>query len=289
MPASRRPPVGSEPAAVTPRGPSPAAGDLHREFSAPHLAAPDDRAGFLRAADRLPGFTNIRAAMRRLAPPPEGGVLVDAGCGLGLETERLAVAHPAVTVLGLDHDRELLATARARRAIPNLQWRHGEITTLELAPESVDVLRTERVLIYVEDLATAIGSIASVLRPGGSFAGFELDYGATLLPPRGRSSGWIRRLAACLEDSLPQPWAGRLLPETCAAHGLHVTTVQPYSFLVDHVVWSRIVGRTLRAALDEGRLEAPAVNDWIAELDRPDIPGFRAAFSGVLTVATRNL
>lgn len=262
--------------------------DLHEAFSAPDSARLDDRVAFLHAADRLPGFADVRAVMRRLAAPPDGGVLLDAGCGLGLETERLAAAHPQTTVLGLDHDGEALATARSRADANNLQWRHGDVTALDLAPASVDVLRTERVLIYVEDLTMAVASIASVLRPGGVFAGFELDYGGTVLPPLGRPPEFVRRLTACLEGALPQTWAGRLLPEACVEQGLTVSAVRPHSFTVDYPVWSRIVAGTLRAALAEGRLDEPDVEGWIAELDGADDPCFRGAFIGVLTVASSN-
>jgi trans-aconitate methyltransferase len=38
--------------------------------------------------------------------------LLDAGCGIGLETTRLAAEHPETLVTGLDRNRELLTLAR---------------------------------------------------------------------------------------------------------------------------------------------------------------------------------
>lgn len=260
--------------------------DLHVDFAAPERGRVADRAEFLSAVDALPGLVEVRAAMRRAAPLAPGSVLLDAGCGLGLEARRLAEAHPGATVIGLDHDPEILAAAGSGTA--NLRWRHGDVTALDLPAASVDVVRTERVLIYVDDLAAAIASIAAVLRPGGLFVGFELDYGATILPPLGRPPELVRRLTGCLERALPQPWAGRLVPAECEAAGMTVLDVRPHSFVIDHAVWARIVGDTLRAAAADGRLAEPGLDDWLAELDRPDHPGgFRAVFGGVLTTARR--
>lgn len=261
--------------------------DLHAAFSAPAAAPVDDRERFLRAVDRLPGLVPVRAALRRAATPPDGGTVVDAGCGLGLETARLAAGHPAATVVGLDHDPGILAAARRMAPdLPNLRWATGDLTAPDLPPASVDAVRTERVLIYVADLGAAAEAIRAVLRPGGVFAGFELDYGATVLPPAGRSPQAVRRLTACLEDSLPQPWAGRVLPEALTAHSLEVVTVEPFAFAVDRPVWQRIVVDTLRAAATAGRLDAPELDAWLAAVDAADV-ALRAAFIGTVTVARR--
>jgi ubiquinone/menaquinone biosynthesis C-methylase UbiE len=85
--------------------------DLHVEFAAPERGRVADRAEFLSAVDALPGLVEVRAAMRRAALLAPGSVLLDSGCGLGLEARRLAEAHPGATVIGLDRDPEILAAA----------------------------------------------------------------------------------------------------------------------------------------------------------------------------------
>ena len=68
---------------------------------------------------------------------------------------------------------------------------------------------------------------------------------------------------------------------------MRVEAARPYAFEVGHTVWARIVGDTLRVAAAEGRLHEPGLDDWLADLDAPDFAGFRAVFTGVLTVARR--
>lgn len=71
-----------------------AATDLHGAFAAPGRAPLTELAGFLSAVDRLPGIAAVHSALLECAPPAPGTVLLDAGCGLGLETARLAADHP---------------------------------------------------------------------------------------------------------------------------------------------------------------------------------------------------
>lgn len=262
--------------------------DLHAAFAAPAAAPVARRVRFLEAVDRLPGLVPVRAALRRAGSPPVGGTLLDAGCGLGGETARLAAEHPTVTVIGLDHDPDVLAAARAHSPdLDNLHWRVGDVTALDVLPASVDVVRTERVLMYVAALDDAAASIRSALRPGGVFTGFELDYGATILPSAGSTPDRIRRLTALLEAALPQPWAGRHLPDALAAGGMAVTGVEPFAFAVDRPVWSRIVADTLRAADDPA--DDPA-EGWLAQWlrDVEEHAPFHAVFTGMCVTARRS-
>jgi len=256
--------------------------DLHAAFAASTSTPVGDRADFLRAVDRLPGLVPVRAALRRAAPLEAGDTLVDAGCGLGLETARLAADHPATTVIGLDRDPDVLAAAgRQAPDLPNLRWRPGDVTALDLPPGTVDVVRTERVLMYVSSLGDAVASIRSVLSAGGTYTGFELDYGGTILPPVGLAPARIDDLTDRLEQALPQPWAGRLLPEALAAGGMAVTAVEPFAFGVDAPVWSRIVADTLRA----GSADAGPVEEWLTSVEAH--APFRAVFTGIHVTALR--
>jgi hypothetical protein len=47
--------------------------------------------------------------------------------------------------------------------------------------------------------------------------------------------------------SLPQPLAGRRIPGLLAERGLRNVAADPFSFVVNELVWRRIVGDTLTA------------------------------------------
>jgi len=94
----------------------------------------------------------------------------------------------------------------------------------------------------------------------------------------------VHRAAAHLERSLPQPWAGRLLPELLADRGLDGIGAAPYSFAVSEPVWRRIVHDTLIGALD--REPDAKIAAWLTDVERTTAGGgLLAAFAGVLTTA----
>jgi SAM-dependent methyltransferase len=255
-------------------------GDLHDGFRDPARATAADLTGFLEEADRLAGFAPIHRALRDAIDPRPGMRILDAGCGIGLEAIRLAAAHPRAHVTGLDRNAELLEVGRRRAPLPNLDWVHADLTELDLPDASFDAIRTERVLMYLGDgeFEDAVGDLVRLLRPGGRLALFELDYGATILPPGDAGDAAAERVTEAMRDVLPQPWAGRRLPRLLARHGLKDVTATPFSFAVGEAVWRRIVYDTARGTEDA----------WLEEHAEAAARGeFVGAFTGILTRARR--
>jgi SAM-dependent methyltransferase len=246
--------------------------DLHQGFREPERAPALELSRFLSDVDRLPGIRAIRAAMREAIALRPGMRLLDAGCGSGTETARLAQAQPRALVTGLDRNVELL-----RDAPRGPTWIEGDLLAPGLPPRSFDVVRTERVLMYVPDLHRALEALLRLLAPGGRLVLFELDYGATILAPSRRGEAVVRRAGALLDGSLPQPRAGRQLPRLLAEHGARGIQARPFTFAVDEPVWRRIVYGTLAPLADP---------DLLAYLDEAAEAPLLAAFTGILTVAS---
>ena len=162
--------------------------DLHQGFREPARAPAQELSRFLADVDRLPGIRAIRAAMREAVALRSGMRLLDAGCGSGIETARLAQANPRALVTGLDRNVELL-----RDAPRGPTWLEGDLHEPGLPAQSFDVVRTERVLMYVPDLHRALDALLRLLAPGGRLVLFELDYGATILAPSRRGERVVRR------------------------------------------------------------------------------------------------
>jgi SAM-dependent methyltransferase len=255
---------------------------VHEGFADPSQAEAGELGAFLQAVDRLPGTQAVQRALREALAPASGMRLLDAGCGIGLETRRLAADHPALSVTGLDRNGELLAAARAG-APDNLEFVEADLMALELGERRFDLIRSERVLMYLpgEAFERAVGDLIGLLRPGGRMACFELDYGATMLVPHSASDAVVARAEIALNAALPQPWAGRRLPRVLAEHGLADVTAHPISFSVSEPVWRRIVHDSL-LALDAG------ICAWLDELAPAAARGeFVAAFTGVLSTGRR--
>lgn len=266
--------------------------DLHAGFDDPRLAEASALEEFLEQVDRLPGVRAIHAAMREALQLRPGMRVLDAGCGTGLETERLAVSHPAVEFVGLDRNEDLLAIARRRTSpgLPNLVWTHADMETADLPECHFDAIRTARALMYSPGpvLGRVLDRLVRLLRPGGRLVTFELDYGATILPVGGHEDSVVRTLTDMMERAMPQPWAGRKIPAELAARGMTGVTAQPYATAVDEPVWTGIVHDTLREALDREPSARPELHAWLDDhaAHLKDTP-LLAVFTGILTTARR--
>jgi SAM-dependent methyltransferase len=143
---------------------------------------------------------------------------------------------PKTLVTGLDRNAGLLGVAR-RRANPgvaNVRRVEADLVALDLPEASFDAVRTERAPHALAHgyLERALDALDRVVRPGGGLALFELDYGATILALGGAGRAVVDRAADTLRRSLPQPLAGRRLPEMLSARGLSDVTAEPFSFTV---------------------------------------------------------
>ena len=105
-------------------------------------------------------------------------VVLDAGCGTG--RVGIELARRGATVVGVDLDASMLATARARA--PELDWRQGDLATIDLEPGHYDaVVMAGNVLLFTAPGTEAgvVANLAGALRPGG-----RLISGFSLLPGR---------------------------------------------------------------------------------------------------------
>lgn len=256
--------------------------DLHTGFAAPGATASSALDEFLRDVDQLPDIRTIQTAMRAAAPPERATTLLDVGCGLGLETTRLATEHPELHVTGVDHNTDMLPAGSGGPS--NLTWLAGDYHTAELGNGCYDIVRTERVLMYSDDLAHALARIRQLLCAGGTLVSYELDYGSILLPQGDHDHTVVEGITRAMHDALPQPWAGRQLPWLAHKLGFHTITSVPLTVSATAQLWTAIVANTVNQALANGTLPDGAAA-WLADHEPRTSSGFHAAVTGVLTTA----
>jgi SAM-dependent methyltransferase len=112
--------------------------------------------------------------------------LLDVGCGPGTITVDLAKRVAPGTVVGLD--REPAVIEEARRLLPengaaNVEFRTGDVYSLELAEGSFDVVHAHQMLQHLTDPVRALVQMRRVLRPGGIVAIRDSDYGGFVWAP----------------------------------------------------------------------------------------------------------
>jgi SAM-dependent methyltransferase len=110
----------------------------------------------------------------------EPGSVLDAGCGTGRIARELA--RRGVATVGVDRDPGMLATGQ--RKAPELDWRLGDLATVELGRTFEVVLLAGNVMLFVDrgTEGAVLANMARHLEPGGRLiAGFQLGMrGPTL-------------------------------------------------------------------------------------------------------------
>jgi ubiquinone/menaquinone biosynthesis C-methylase UbiE len=106
-----------------------------------------------------------------------GDTVVDVGCGVGRLTR--VIAGRAARVYAIDVSAEMLAQARDHNAqLDNVEWVHGDGTTLRPIPDAVaNAVISHVVFQHVPDPRVTYGYVAEmgrVLRPGG-WAAFQVS------------------------------------------------------------------------------------------------------------------
>ncbi|MGH2729379.1 MAG: methyltransferase domain-containing protein [Actinomycetota bacterium] len=123
----------------------------------------------------------------RFADIKQGDVVLDLGCGAGIDT--ILAAHktgPAGRVIGLDFLLEMLErTAAAARdaGLNNIETLEGEIEAIPLPDASVDYIVSNGVINLSPRKARVLAECARVLRPGGGFCVSDLTVDENALPP----------------------------------------------------------------------------------------------------------
>lgn len=180
---------------------------------------------------------------------PAAPRILDAGCGTGEASRRLAEAFPGATVLGVDVlDAHLdRARAAAARLGARVSFENRSIFDLGLPDGSFDLTVCRHVLQAIPHAERAVAELARVTRPGGRLHLIAEDYGMVHFPrrrldPLGFWPEVPRRFGAATGTDM---FVGRRAPAILAGLGL-------VSITVDYVVVDTLrVPRPVFAAIWE--------------------------------------
>jgi 2-polyprenyl-3-methyl-5-hydroxy-6-metoxy-1,4-benzoquinol methylase len=183
-----------------------------------------DRSTLVAALDEqadYPAIERLRAKGIRGLAPGAGHRLLDAGCGTGDVTRRLAAAVGATgTVVGVDASSTMLAEARRRATgagVP-IELRHSDLTDLDAGDGEFDGVYCERVFQHLDDPRAALAELVRVTRPGGRIVVIDTDWGMHAL--HGADQILTSRVVSCWPEHARNGLAGRQLPALFTAAGL---------------------------------------------------------------------
>lgn len=144
-----------------------------------------------------------------------GQIVLDLGCGSGLDV--LLAAHQVGEtgqVIGVDMTPEMLDKARSnasRAGLGNVEFRLGEIESLPVADNAVDVILSNCVINLSPDKPAAFREAFRVLRSGGRLAISDIVALAPLPP---ELAGDFAAFAGCVAGAVTVAELEQLLADT---------------------------------------------------------------------------
>jgi ubiquinone/menaquinone biosynthesis C-methylase UbiE len=206
--------------------------------------------------------------LRRYAIPERGHIL-DAGCGTGEASSRLAELFPAASVLGVDIVDAHLDLARERYAAlaPRLRFEHQSVYELGCADGTFDLTVCRHVIHAIPHADRVLGELARVTRPGGTLHVIAEDYGmlhfqrGALDPAR----FWDTVPAAMSRATGTDLFVGRNASGILAALGLEQVTME--YIVVDTLRVDRETFATILTAWRDGYVGIIAENTLLSEED----------------------
>jgi ubiquinone/menaquinone biosynthesis C-methylase UbiE len=135
---------------------------------------PETRVGFWFLGSQTWETHVIRVALRdleRLLPgrKPQRPVVLDAGCGQGKSFRPLHEHFAPQLIVGIDYEAQCVELAAAEAAAEGLpvEVRRGDLSALELADESVDIVFCHQTFHHLTRQEQALAEFRRVLKPGG--------------------------------------------------------------------------------------------------------------------------
>ena len=106
--------------------------------------------------------------LQKLFPDVAGKDVLDLGCGYGWHC-KYAVELGARRVLGIDQSEMMISEANRRNAAPDIAYRICSLQDYDYPAATYDLVISNLVLHYVEDLGAIYERIHKTLRSGGVF------------------------------------------------------------------------------------------------------------------------
>ena len=109
-----------------------------------------------------------------LFPALTGKTVLDLGCGYGWHC-KYAADHEAAWVLGIDQSARMIEEARRRNAADGIEYRVCGIHDFGYPENAFDLVVSNLVLHYMEDLDAVYRLVHRTLKPGGTFL-FNIEH-----------------------------------------------------------------------------------------------------------------
>jgi ubiquinone/menaquinone biosynthesis C-methylase UbiE len=224
----------------------------------------------------------------------EGDHVLDVGCGIGLQAQSMAqLVGVEGKVVGSDISNVMINIARARTASSNLplEFFAADAVAQPFPDESFDCIRTERVLMYIQDIQKVLGEFRRLLKPAGKVLIFDFDWDATVIAHKDKRL--TRRIVHYASDCFPNGRIGSELFPLMRRAGFKNVMVKPISFSGNSQVLQNITKiiyeGILQTGISNNIFAQSEIDNWWETLDEDAKEGsLFMSYQGFITYGTND-
>lgn len=169
-----------------------------------------------------------------------GSRILEPGCGIGAQTQILALQNPECQITSADISTESLAKAREmteRLGLSNVTFLRSDLFDLPFEPDSFDVLFICFLLEHLPNPLAALNHLKQYLKPGGDLIVIEGDHGSCYFHPETPASRKVWQCLIDCQDTLgADSLIGRRLYPLVKQTNFENITVQPRYIYVDETL-----------------------------------------------------
>lgn len=230
---------------------------------------------------------------------PSGSHVLEAGCGVGAQSQILSKKNPDVKFTAIDISNDSIVQARARN-LPNYKFQPASVFNLPFADDAFDHVFVCFVLEHLDNPGKALLELKRVLKPNGRLMVIEADHGSCFWHPETEASRVVWHALIRVQLQLNHdPNIGRRLHPLITEAGFTVESTRPcwlyadanYPDLLDGMVNKIIVPmvKTAReSALDQGMVDPETWNRGIRELEASgDLPNGTFFYTWFKSIAVK--
>jgi SAM-dependent methyltransferase len=223
----------------------------------------------LESFDRLEQLQELKALGLERIGIHAGARVLEVGCGFGLETLRLArLVAPGGSVAGCDLSSDFLAEARRRAsaAMLDITFEQARVEALPYPDHSFDIVWSERLLIYVPDVAQAAAEMHRVLQAGGHIACIEPDISTSTVNVADRSL--VRRVMGNEADrNVAHGWLPGQLNGILKGVGFHDIRLATRVVVFSPELAAGYFTQCGRSAAANGIISDSELQHWTSEIE----------------------
>lgn len=221
---------------------------------------------YLKFVDSVPEFRAIKERSYNAIGLKEGDNVLDAGCGLGLDTYRMGIrVGETGSVIGVDSSESMITVAQKNKPyhLKNVRFSIGDMRNPNFPDNFFDAIHVERLLQILPSPTLIIEQLVRILKPGGTILIIDPDWGTMALDPGNREV--IRSLVSYCADSFADGWTGRKLFRYCKEFGLDVRVEAEPVIIHDFSIINRAMNfdHFISGAIETGTISQKEADELI--------------------------